>query len=114
MPSSRLRRGGFLTESGKAFWTVTVWDEQKSMRDFRGQQAHRRAMPKLRRWCDEASVVHWEQDGHQPPDADEASRRMVAEGRTSRVDRPSPSQQGGRIVTATVRSGPPISPKGSR
>lgn len=103
--------GRFLTEPGKAFWTVTVWDDQESMRTFRGQQAHRRAMPKLRTWCDEASVVHWEQGGGQPPEAEEASRRMVVEGRTSKVDHPSPAHHEKRIVTRTVRAGPTLSPK---
>ncbi|WP_299646173.1 hypothetical protein [uncultured Jannaschia sp.] len=45
-------------------------------------------MPKLARWCDQASVVHWTADA--APDWAEAERRMRREGRPSKVRHPSP------------------------
>ncbi len=100
-----------MTEPAKVFWTRTVWGDEASTRAWRGQDAHRRAMPKLRRWCNEASVLHWHQDGDDLPEPEEARRGMMAEGRTSRVDRPSPAHQEGRIAAAPVPSGPVLTSK---
>jgi hypothetical protein len=49
-------------------------------------------MPKLLNWCDEASVVHWTQDSGPVSEWSEAYRRMVEDGRTSKVDHPSAAQ----------------------
>jgi len=50
---------------------------------------HHQVMPQLPRWCDEAALVHWEQDGPEPPSWQEAHRRLRRQGRRSRVDYPS-------------------------
>jgi hypothetical protein len=63
------------------------------MKSFMLSGAHRRAMPKLRNWCDEASVVHWTQPDSNLPPWEEAMDRMLREGRTSKVDHPSPAQK---------------------
>lgn len=46
-------------------------------------------MVKLLDWCDEASVVHWDQQDATLPAWGEAYRRMVGEGRASKVRFPS-------------------------
>jgi hypothetical protein len=71
--------------------------DEPSMKSFMLSGAHRRAMPKLRNWCDEASVVHWTQPDSNLPSWGEAMDRMVREGRTSKVDHPSPAQTSGQI-----------------
>jgi hypothetical protein len=53
--------GALLPDRGWAFWTMTAWDCAESMRRFMSSGAHKAAMPGLLEWCDEASVVHWEQ-----------------------------------------------------
>ena len=103
--------GTLLSEPKRAFWTVTMWDDQASMKAFRDHQAHGRAMPRLRRWCDEASVVHWEQEGHELPEPTECRRRMTADGRLSRVEHPSVTQREGRIDPSVVRKGPGLAPR---
>ena len=77
-----------LAEKRRTFWTRTIWDDEGAMRNFMRGEPHRRAMGKLANWCDEASVVHWTQASSEAPTWDEAWRRMRAEGRPSRVDRP--------------------------
>jgi hypothetical protein len=62
------------------------------MRAFMFAPAHRRLMPKLLQWCDEAAVAHWLQDSMQPPSWQEAHRRLQQAGRTSKVDHPSAAQ----------------------
>jgi len=73
------------------FWTITVWEDERSMRHFRNSGPHRRVMPKLANWCDEATFVHWVQDTSEPPSLSRAHARLIAEGTVSRVSYPSPA-----------------------
>ena len=75
------------------FWTRSVWRDVESMRAFMTSGAHRQAMPKLLDWCDEAALVHWEQDTAALPEWDEAHRRLVTQGRRSKVRYPSPAHE---------------------
>ena len=84
------RGGSILRDRNWALWTLTAWDGPESMRAYMGSGAHRAAMPHLQHWCDEASVVHWEEPGDALPSWPEADERMRALGRTSRVRHPSP------------------------
>jgi len=81
-----------LSDRSRVYWTRTVWSDEAAMRSFMVSGAHRRTMPRLLDWCDEASVVHWVQDAHEPPSWLEAHRRMRQDGRRSRVNHPSDGQ----------------------
>ena len=88
------RAGGFLGGSllgdrDRTFWTATLWAQQTDMRAYMASGAHLKAMPKLLNWCDEASVVHWTQDAELLPSWQDADARMRAEGRPSKVRKPS-------------------------
>ena len=82
--------GSLLADRNWTFWTMTAWDSQESMRRFMTTAPHRAAMPHLLDWCDEASVVHWDQPGASLPSWLEADKRMRESGRASRVRNPSP------------------------
>jgi hypothetical protein len=82
-----------LSDSNFTFWTRTVWTDEADLRAFMVSGMHRRIMPRLPEWCDEASVVHWTQDAREPPSWPEAYLRMQKEGRRSKVDNPSEAQQ---------------------
>ncbi|MBB3904618.1 DUF3291 domain-containing protein [Methylobacterium brachythecii] len=84
------RAGSVLRDRALTFWTLTLWDQEESMRRYMTAGAHRAAMPRLITWCDEASVVHWTQAEESVPSWQEADRRMRAEGRPSKVRHPSP------------------------
>jgi hypothetical protein len=73
------------------FWTSTSWTNEAAMKAFMHAQPHGPVMRKLLDWCDEASLVHWTQDGADPPPWDEAHRRLQAEGRPSKVRYPTPA-----------------------
>ena len=78
-----------LRDTNNTFWTSSAWQDEAAVRAFILYGAHRRAMPRLLAWCDEASVVHWHQDAAELPNWSEAHRRMVEEGRRSKVHHPS-------------------------
>jgi hypothetical protein len=71
------------------------------MRKFMLAKPHAPAMRKLLNWCDEAAVVHWTQPDVTLPTWLEAHRRMQQEGRTSKVDHPSPDQAA-KVIGAPV------------
>jgi hypothetical protein len=86
-----------LADANLAFWTRTVWESESAMRAFMMSGAHKAAMPKLLDWCDEAAVAHWVQDSDAPPSWPEAHKRLVTEGRRSKVRHPSPMQEAFQI-----------------
>jgi hypothetical protein len=81
-----------LINAKNVYWTLTAWDGESAMNQFRTAAAHKAAMPKLLNFCDEASVVHWSQETAELPSWEESHRRMVMEGRSSKVNHPSPDQ----------------------
>jgi hypothetical protein len=84
--------GRLMLEARLVFWTATLWQGEAAMRAFRSSGAHMKAMPKLLDWCDEASYVHWEHESAELPSWTEAHRRMVTEGKLSKVKNPSAAQ----------------------
>ncbi len=82
------RGGALLADRQRAYWTMTAWDDAAAMRAYMTSGAHRRAMPKLMHWCDQASIAHWVQEGDTLPDWREADHRMRSEGRVSKVHHP--------------------------
>jgi hypothetical protein len=77
-----------LKDTNRVFWTMTMWEDEPSMKAYVSSGAHRNAMPLLAACADEASVVHWSQDQAERPDWIEAERRMRAEGRATKLRHP--------------------------
>ncbi len=93
-----LRRSG-----DGVYWTMTLWRDIAAMRAFMGSGAHRRAMPKLMHWCDEASVAHWESDETTLPGWDEGKARLAREGRLSKLLNPSPLHTAGQLLGSSQK-----------
>jgi quinol monooxygenase YgiN len=74
-----------LKDKKRTFWTMTMWTDERSRKSYMTSACHRKAMPRLADWGDEASVVHWHQNQPERPDWLEAARRMRAEGRPSKL-----------------------------
>jgi len=91
--SSGSRAVSILSDSNFTFWTRTVWNDEAALRSFMLSGAHKKVMPRLLEWCDEAAVVHWLQESQEPPPWQEAHRRMQNEGRRSKVNHPSEAQE---------------------
>lgn len=105
--------GAILPDRALTFWTMTAWNGAADMRAYITSGAHLKAMPKLLHWCDEASIVHWEQgerDGQDLPDWEEADRRMRADGRPSKVRHPTRDHAGLRYRTPRTTRAVSITP----
>lgn len=92
--ASGFQTGALLPDRDWTFWTMTAWDSPESMRAYMTVGPHKKAMPHLMNWCDEASVAHWDQEGSELPTWEEADRRMRASGRASKVRQPSSRHAG--------------------
>jgi hypothetical protein len=95
--------GRIVREPGNIFWTLTAWKDATAMKAFRDTEAHKRAMPRLLDWCDEACVVNWEQESLVLPDWLESYERIVLGGRPSKVKHPSEAQLANRIAQPRIR-----------
>jgi hypothetical protein len=80
-----------LGDRRRTYWTATSWSSEEAMRAFMLAKPHGPAMRKLLNWCDEAALVHWTQPGPELPSWEEAHRRLLGEGRRSKVNHPSPA-----------------------
>jgi len=84
--------GKELTDKGLTFWTLTIWEDEASMKAFRNSEPHRKAMQGLPHWCNEASYAHWMQEEQQLPDWDTVYKKMIEEGKITKVRKPSARQ----------------------
>jgi hypothetical protein len=81
--------GRLLVDSHNTYWTLTVWQDERAMKKFRGSGSHAKVMPALVESCDEAAYTHWTSEGPSVPTWPEAYERLLNEGKLSRVNHPS-------------------------
>ena len=82
-----------LRDKRLTFWTATSWTSEAAMKAFMHAAPHGPVMRKLLDWCDEASLVHWTQEAADLPAWDEAHRRLLRDGRPSKVNHPTPASR---------------------
>lgn len=92
-------------EKNNVVWTKTVWNEEAQMKNYRSSGAHQIAMRMLSEMCNEASVARWQQADTELPTWEEAHRRMLTEGKQSKVKHPSPLQAAGKTAPDAMQSG---------
>ncbi len=97
--------GAIQRDADQAFWTMTVWRDELAMRAFGASGAHRRAMPHLAEWADEASVTRWMQSGRDLPDWSEAVRRLRDDGKSSSLRHPRASRSEGGFADPQMTYG---------
>ena len=73
------------------------------MKAFMLAGPHRQVMRSLLEWCDEAALVHWEQETAREPSWREAHRRLQGEGRRSKVNHPSSAHETFQIRPPRLR-----------
>lgn len=91
-----------LRDTDKTFWTRTVWTTEPAMKNFMLAGPHRQVMRRLLEWCNEAALVHWDQETDREPDWQEAHQRLQRDGRRSKVNHPSPAHESFQIRPPTV------------
>ena len=84
--------GRELVDKNLTFWTLTIWEADANMKQFRNGEAHKKAMRKLPDWCDEASYAHWTQEDKTLPDWEKAYDIMMLDGKATKVRHPSENQ----------------------
>jgi hypothetical protein len=104
------RDGALLPDRRWTFWTMTVWDSPEDMRAYILSGSHKAAMPRLLNWCDEASIVHWDQGDARLPSWQEADQRMRRDGRVSKVRYPSTDHAAMAFAPPRLSAGAPIRP----
>lgn len=92
-------------EKNNVVWTKTIWSDETSMKKYRGSGAHQIAMRILSEMCSEASVARWQQERTELPTWEEAHRRMLTEGKQSKVKYPSPLHAAGRTAPEVMHVG---------
>jgi hypothetical protein len=90
-----------LRDRNHAYWTATAWSNEAAMKEYMHSGVHGPVMKKLLEWCDEASMVHWMQDGAELPSWEQAHKRMQEEGRRSKVNHPS-ARHAAYVIPAPV------------
>jgi heme-degrading monooxygenase HmoA len=102
--------GALLQDRSWTFWTMTAWDSEASMRAYMTTGSHKRVMPRLLHWCDEASVAHWAQQETTLPSWTDADKKMREIGRASKVFHPSPQHANLIYRTPRPTGSAPIQP----
>ncbi len=92
-------------EKNNVVWTKTIWSDESAMKKYRGSGAHQIAMRILSEMCSEASVARWQQESPELPNWEEAHRRMLTEGKQSKVKHPSPLHAAGRTAPDGMQAG---------
>jgi hypothetical protein len=90
--SKGLLKGMELIDKNFTFWTITLWEDEASMKEFRGSLPHRKAMKHLPNWCNEASYHHWVQEDSNFPTWNTISEKLYTEGKLSKVRNPTNAQ----------------------
>lgn len=90
--SSGLLMGKELIEKKLTFWTITLWENEESMKRFRGSSSHKNAMKYLPKCCNEASYHHWVQEENEIPNWTTISDKLFSQGKLSKVRNPSNAQ----------------------
>ena len=93
---------------------MTVWRSEEAMRGYALTGSHRAAMPSFVALCDEASVVHWEQEEETAPSWAVAAERMRRSGRPSRLRAASPHHLSMTYAEPRLDQSAPISPLSGR
>lgn len=81
-------KGKLMVGRKLTFWTVTLWQDEQSMKKYRNSGAHLKAMPKLIKWSNEAFVVSWTQQTNDLPSWQQAYQQLQENGRPSKVNNP--------------------------
>jgi hypothetical protein len=70
------------------YWTCSIWESKEQMLGYMKSGAHKKAMPHLQHWCNEARTGHTIIEGSAFPSALEIKNILLEHGRPSKVNQP--------------------------
>jgi hypothetical protein len=70
------------------FWTCSIWESEQHMMNYMKSGDHKKAMPYLQKWCNEARTCHVSFDSNIMPAASELALLLHKHGRASRLLKP--------------------------
>ena len=82
-----------LADADNAWWSVSAWQERRPMQAYVHSEPHLSISARLDHFCDEATLVDWEQDGPDLPDWQTNWRHLVADGKVAELTHPSAANQ---------------------
>lgn len=85
--------------------SARIWTTVQHRRFARFFPTHRKTMPYLAEWADEASVGHWSQPGCDLPEWPDAVRRLRAEERPVTLRHPGPNHREQRFSETHMTHG---------
>lgn len=103
--------GALVTDTGRVYWTVTVWDTEDAMRAYRHSGAHLAAMKKIGAWCDEAAVATWTQADAHVPGAQELNDGLQAHARFTTLPKPSRAHDADKAMPLNEQRRLPMRPQ---
>ncbi len=87
--SKGLMQGIELIDKKLTFWTITMWESENSMLEFRNSNSHRNAMKILPNICNEAAYCHWIQEVREFPNLNIVEENLKKYGRYIKLKNPS-------------------------
>jgi quinol monooxygenase YgiN len=80
-------------DAHNVWWDVTAWESRAAIETFMNTEPHLSTRGLSDHLCDEATFVDWEQESAKLPDWQTSWRRLVADGRSSRLTSPSDANE---------------------
>lgn len=93
--------GKLMRDAHGGSWTLTLWENQAAMQQFRNTGTHRKVMPQLQKWCDEAVVGHWQLTDTTLPSWSDAHQQILSAGHFTKLIYPSAAQLEHKVPTPT-------------
>ena len=105
--------GKMFVAKGHTYWTLTLWQDEASMKAYRGKGNHRaalRGMKVLDRFCKEAATFGRLQSGFELPDLDEVLEELNSSGRFLDLSRPSAAHRDRALLPTSIQAAQILKP----
>jgi hypothetical protein len=76
------------TDKGFVFWTCSIWEDELHMLNYMKSDIHKKAMPYLQQWCNEARTGHMIVSGNDFPSPAQMAQMLRKFGKSSKLLKP--------------------------
>ncbi|MEP7264803.1 MAG: hypothetical protein ABI772_09900 [Bacteroidota bacterium] len=75
-------------DRGLVFWTCSIWEDEQKMLNYMRSGAHKKAMPYLQHWCNEARTGRTIINTKEFPSSKEMAHILMQHGKASKLLQP--------------------------